>query len=160
MKSRLITSLILVVYMTAWVIEVRGLSVLAPESSKTVKLAGVEKLTPTSDEKTIDLDELNPKENNCRIDEKSPSSGIKCSKIPLFCRSVCDQSKRLNFDANLRRISPFSFGAYKVTTSLEVNFGSGLRRIDTDAFNGMVVDEDAILYINIGDSDTNVCIFI
>lgn len=100
----------------------------------------------------IDLEELNPKENNCRL-EKSPITTVKCSRIPLFCRSVCEQTRRLSLDSSLKRISSFSFDAYKVTdTSLDISFSNDLTRIDTDAFNGMVVAEDATVTINIGES--------
>lgn len=106
---------------------------------------------------TIDLDELNPKENNCRLEnvgqEETTTPTIRCSKVPLFCRSVCEQAKRLSFDARMRRVSSFSFGAYKIKRSLEINLGAGVRRIETDAFNGMQVEEDAVLYINIGGDD-------
>ena len=93
-----------------------------------------------------ELDELSPEENNCT----RHSNNIVCSKIPLFCRNVCDSNGRLDFDSSLRRISPFSFGSYQIRQSMDVNFKQGgLARIEADAFNGLVIDADTQLVINI-----------
>lgn len=101
----------------------------------------------------VDLDELSPLENNCTR-FSTPTSNtivITCSRIPLFCRSVCDTVKRLDFDSSLKRISSFSFGSYQIKQSMELNFKSGgLERIVTDAFNGLVIDSDTQLELNIG----------
>lgn len=75
---------------------------------------------------------------------------ITCSKIPLFCRSVCDSNKKLYFDENLKRISAFSFGSYKIRQSLDLNFKITLKQIDSDAFNGLIIGSDAVLKLNIG----------
>ncbi len=94
----------------------------------------------------FDLEELSPQENNCTSDNQN----IVCSKIPLFCRNVCDIKKRLDFDINLKRISPFSFGSYQIKQSIELNFKQGgLERIETDAFNGLIIESDTELEINI-----------
>jgi hypothetical protein len=94
----------------------------------------------------FDLEELSPQENNCT----SVNLNIVCSKIPLFCRNVCDIKKRLDFDYNLKRISPFSFGSYQIKQSIELNFRQGsLERIETDAFNGLIIESDTELEINI-----------
>lgn len=106
---------------------------------------------------TLDLEELNPKENNCRfinVDALNRTR-LTCSKIPLFCRSVCEQAGRLSFDQNLKRIASFSFASYVVNEPLELFFGNNLRRIDSDAFNGMVVEEDVVLKVNIGFADVS-----
>ena len=95
-----------------------------------------------------ELDELSPQENNCT--RSSLSGSIVCARIPLFCRNVCDTAKRLDFDSSLTRISPFSFGSYQIKQTMELNFrAGGLARIETDAFNGLVIESDTQLEINI-----------
>ena len=107
----------------------------------------------SSDLSDADLDELSPIENNCKRtfinNNNNNKSIIVCSKIPLFCRNVCDIMKRLDFDSNLKRISSFSFGSYQIKQSMELNFKSGLEKIEADAFNGVVIESDIQLKINI-----------
>lgn len=112
-------------------------------STRSIKL-GRNEINPT--ENFFDLEELSPQENNCT----QFNSNIICSKIPLFCRNVCDIKKRLDFDAHLKRISPFSFGSYQIKESMIINFQQGgLERIETDAFNGLIIESDTELVINI-----------
>jgi hypothetical protein len=124
------------------------------ESENEAKISEIRAEQSSSRLSEIDLEELSPGENNCRL-EKSPTNNnnnnsvVVCSKIPLFCQSVCDSVGRIDFDSNLKRLSPFSFGSYKIRQSLELNFpAADLKRIDSDAFNGLVIEPDAILKLN------------
>ena len=107
---------------------------------------------PSSDLTDADFDELSPSENNCKrtyTNNNNNKTVIVCSKIPLFCRNVCDIMKRLDFDSSLKRISSFSFGSYQIKQSMDLNFRSGLDKIEPDAFNGLVIESDIQLKINI-----------
>lgn len=105
-----------------------------------------------------DLEEINAKENSCAfvnnendLDDRV-SKHLKCGKIPLFCRRVCDSIPGIYFDdIKLRKISPFAFGSYKIKNNFQLVFGSNhLRRIDSDSFNGLIIESDQTLKINIG----------
>jgi hypothetical protein len=112
---------------------------------------------------SLDLDEVSPRENNCVFTEKlaaaSNQTTLTCSKIPLFCRQVCDSLHKLAFNEKLKKISPFSFGSYKIKSYMQLNFNAALRRIDSDAFNGMIIESDQTLRVNIGLTDQEVAVF-
>ena len=129
------------------------------KNSSTSRKTSNKDITSIIENNNSELDELSPVENNCRLVRSklngNNNSLIVCSKIPLFCRNICDNFKRIDFDARLTKITSFSFGSYQVKENLELNFKSNLERIDSDAFNGMVIDSDVQLVINVGMKDYN-----
>ncbi len=104
---------------------------------------------------STDLEELNPNENNCFIRETSLNGNkqqrVICSKVPLFCRNVCDTLKQIDFGPELKKLSSFSFSSYQVKQTLDLNFKS-LELIDSDAFNGLIIESDVQLRINVENS--------
>lgn len=105
----------------------------------------------------LNLDELEPSQTNCRLTFSLPSNrtriAVFCSKIPRFCSNVCDTIKKVDFDEKIAAITPFSFASYRAKQSLELNFKSTLTRIDSDAFNGLVIEQDVTMRVNIVGSD-------
>lgn len=114
-----------------------------------------------SDEK-LDLNEINQEENNCTLRYKNEnnikrkSNYLICSKVPLFCRNVCDKLKRLDFDEKLRKISSFTFGSYQIKQNMDLNFKTSLELIDSNAFNGMIIESDIQLRITFGQSNNDI----
>ena len=123
------------------------------EDNENEDYQNINNLIVKTDQEDLNLEEINPKENNCVVDAKfavQNQTVLTCDRIPLFCRQVCDSIRKIYFNEKLKKISPFSFGSYKIKNFLQLNFNSNLRRIDSDAFNGLLVEADQTMRINIG----------
>jgi hypothetical protein len=108
----------------------------------------------------LDLDEINPRDNKCiletftSLNESKSSKVLKCGKIPVYCRQVCDSLKSIQFTEELKQIHHFAFRSYKIQSNyLMLNFSNSLSQIEPDSFNGLVIEKDRLLELNFGSFD-------
>jgi len=70
-----------------------------------------------------------------------------CSKVTSKCPQLgCDKLKEITY--NLSKLKTNSFSNYQVLDELTINLNN-LNLIEQDAFNGMIIDSNAHLIINI-----------
>lgn len=72
-----------------------------------------------------------------------------CSKVTTLCPTLaCDQYKEITYDSNLNTLKANSFSNYEIKDQLTINLNN-LKRIERDAFNGLILNTNAQLNINI-----------
>ena len=122
---------------------------------------------------SVDLEELSPRENNCRLEPQSSTNAsanestlpvLVCARLPRFCRDVCNTLGRMDIDQGTvsssssnsrlpRSLGAYSFGSYRLKRNMVINFYSSMARrmrraIDADALNGLVVESGVHLALN------------
>ena len=78
-------------------------------------------------EEPIDLSEVNSgQEGLCALTGLNYNQ-LQCSNVPLFCTTLCDQTKHIHFTDDLQQIDAFAFKTYFIREKFEIKFQNVLK---------------------------------